>query len=281
MSSTYQITRPPHRITCVTDVEHDVAESWLAEFTTWFGADRRAVPSAPEKERLAVASTPLGDVLVKRELRESVRGAVQTLGLQRSNSARAFWSGLALVAADVPTPQPLALIERRGWALHSDATLIQVYVPGLKPWKYLAAQEDAERARARLWASLATTLGRMHQVGFLQPDLKNGNLHVTVSGEGAPIVQVIDLDRVEGGPRPAPTAKRLRELGRLCASFSSANARAAGVTADDWIAFARAYLAELNGRAPDERDVGDFVEATTRHAQKKIAENERRGRRIS
>jgi len=117
----------------------------------------------------------------------------------------------------------------------------------------------------------------MHRSGFRQPDLKEPNLLVGANEAGEPQVWVIDLARVSRSRSPVSLDKRLRDLGRLCASFSAPLALELGVTTEDWRAFAVHYLMRFHERPQRELDLESFLEKTSSWAKRKIGERAQLG----
>lgn len=140
---------------------------------------------------------------------------------QRTRAMRAYWLGHAILNRGLPTPVPLAAVNRR-WVgpVTRRAYLITEAVPGgvaLDDWLRDPARRPAERRAVA--AALGRLMARMHRAGFSHPDLKLNNILVTLretGPEGAgPDLHVIDLDGARRYRRAVPERPRVRALARL------------------------------------------------------------------
>lgn len=161
--------------------------------------------------------------------------------LMPSRSARGWHTANALLHRDVPTPQPLALLERRRGPFVLDSMLITEFVPGaLDLEAYLKREAEARRGRdwarhkARLGAQLVRRVRQLHQRGFAHLDCKASNLLVTAAPH--PALLWIDMDglrQVRHVTRPQVE----RALARLHVSLLDLP----GLTTTDRVRFLRAY----------------------------------------
>lgn len=217
----------------------ELGRQWARDWPAWFGPARVPLPRAPHKSELAWLETPLGAVVAKRARLGAWKRPLASLGARVNRPERAFRLGCALRLQDFATPEPLAVLGRGG-----EAVLVTRYVDGLGPWEFLRAGHGLEV----LLATLAEALARLHAAGFRHRDMKASNLLLQTS-QGEPRLVWTDLD----GLRPVGTVEprlRAQDLGRLAASFESAEARAAGVRAGHWPELVGRYLALALGRAP-------------------------------
>ncbi len=217
----------------------ELARAWARDWPSWFGPGRVALERAAQKPWLARVATPLGPVVAKCARERGWKRSLLTLGARPPRCERAFRLAETLRARGFATPEPLAVLGRPG-----ETVLVTRYVEGVGPWELvpdLARQE-------RLLAALAAAIARLHGAGFRHRDLKASNL-LFLRTQGEPGLVWLDLDGVSFRGTVEPHL-RARDLARLCTSFASAEARAAGVRADTWPALVRLYLEHSLGRAP-------------------------------
>jgi len=91
-----------------------------------------------------------------------------------SRARRAFFRGLRLEQASVPTPQMLAVAEVRRFRWPVTAYLICDEVPGAQTLAGIAREGNCCPRRAV--ERLASVLARMHDRGFIHRDLKSTNI---------------------------------------------------------------------------------------------------------
>lgn len=228
----------------------------------------------PEKAELALVATPLGLLVAKRGGRAWWKRALERGGLRATRAERAFENAPRLAAAGVTTAEALAWLQDGG-----DALLLTRYLEGVPLWE--AARAGGGSALGELVPRLALSVARLHDAGFRHRDLKAPNLLVVGGSEDEPRLAVLDLDGLRRLGR-APTAEECqRDLGRLCASFASDAARAAGVTDADWADLLRRYVdarAECFSR-PDE--AAAWARQIAARAERKRERNRRRGRPLA
>jgi len=250
-----------------------LGREWAASWTRWFGPERVPLPRAPEKEHLALVDTPIGLVVAKRELPAGWKRSLAALRARRLRSLSAFRSAEALLARELATPEPLAVLETRGPG-SCEALLVTRYVEGFGPWDHLHGGGEPDR----LVESLASALARLHASGFRHRDLKASNLLLREDHAGLALLWT-DLDGLRH-LGSVPAVLRARDLARLSMSFESAEARAAGVRADLWPTLVRIYLQETLGRAPSPEEHGLYLARTRRWAERAIRRNLARGRPV-
>jgi tRNA A-37 threonylcarbamoyl transferase component Bud32 len=256
----------PVRWRAAPGVAQELCQSLSLECASWFGPGRRPLPRALHKEHLALVDSPLGPLVAKRELARGWKRPLVALRARPLRSARAFALGLELLARELPTPAPVAVLVRPGPA--REAVLLTRYVEGSGPWEYLRSGGPA----AELCATLASALARLHAAGFRHRDLKASNLLLAPGPE----LFWTDLE----GLRARGTLlrfERMRDLARLRMSFESAEARAAGVRADHWPALVRAYL-EASGAAAGE--LGAYLARTRAWSERAMRRHLARGQAI-
>ncbi len=241
-------------------VEAEMASRWVEEHRKWFGPDRGTVAGAEGHPHLAFVESPLGPLVAKR-------APLSRLRARRSRSERAFALGRRWRAAGLSTPEPLAWIEDRPGAA---SVLIMRGIAAQNPWSFLAglAAHASHPSLTELVDALAGSIAELHARGFRHRDLKAPNLLLR-RGERGIEVWFVDLDGA--GRLPALTAARARDLARLCVSFRSSAARAAGVRADAWPALVQRYAerAGLPG-ADAERILGRTQDWASHHIERNL-----------
>jgi len=138
-----------------------------------------------------------------------------------SQAERAFRVGLALAAAGLRTPQPVAVVES------AEAEGPSLYVSLLQPHdfelRYFLRALNAARAVEEypaveprvLLAALGRLAADLHAAGVWHRDWTSGNVLVRYpGGGGAPELWLLDLNRARTGRRLGPW-RRLRELSRM------------------------------------------------------------------
>jgi tRNA A-37 threonylcarbamoyl transferase component Bud32 len=238
----------------------DLARRWLDEHGAWFGPERRPLAGAEGRPDLARVESPLGALVAKRAPLPSLP--------RRSRPERAFAMGRAWSAAGLRTPEPLAWIELRS---ERAAVLVTRFVAGRDPWSSLAAARDGAPSAAfdELLEALAAAIAEVHARRFRHRDLKAPNLLVVRGESGALQVVFVDLD---GATSAAPRRSiRTRDLARLCVSFHSRAARAAGVRADAWPLLVERYVARAGlARSESDRIRGWTERWASRHIERNL-----------
>jgi tRNA A-37 threonylcarbamoyl transferase component Bud32 len=141
--------------------------------------------------------------------------------LRRSRARRAWQTARALCARHVPTPEPLAFVERRQCGFLKASYLVTRALAGaegldLYVEKYFTAWTIDEK-RAFI-GRLAALLKSAHDQGMVHGDLKAKNILVAADGGSGEQFWFIDLDAAR--LRPASClSEKCRDLARLNCSF--------------------------------------------------------------
>ncbi len=247
----------------------ELGRQWARDWPSWFGPARVPLPHAPLKTELAWLQTPLGTVVAKRARVRGWKRSLATLG-RVNRPERAFQLARELRARGFASPEPLAVLGRT-----REAVLVTRYVDGLGPWEFLRAGHGLEA----LLATLAGALARLHAAGFRHRDLKASNLLLETSG-AAPTLVWTDLDGLRHVGTVEPRL-RAHDLGRLGASFESAEARAAGVRAGHWPELVRRYLELALGRAPAPEELERLSARVRRRREQAVRRHLARGAPVS
>ena len=264
--SDFTLERAGARLVAAPDLPRAQAERWLEGWREAFGASRRPVAAMPRKEDLALATSEVGEVIMKRRSSTGLRALARRFGWRRPRAQRGFETGRALLAAGVPTPSPLAWIFERASAFGVRTCLVTRFVSGVGPWEFA---EDP----AAILSPLAETVASLHRAGWRHGDLKAPNLLVEKRESHVPRVWLLDLDGARRGASPLARADVLRDLGRLGASFLSGPALEAGVTREHWGEFVSCYL-EHKSAGPEREGL---LEETLCIAERKVERNRRLG----
>jgi len=186
-------------------------------------SDPRALASGPSarilldrRNLVSVASIPVSpsaraDVVVKM-FRASGFKRLKTL-LVPGKAARAWRGAAACRARAVPTPLPMAYLERRARGLVVEGFYLSAYLPDAVEIRSLLRELQPDDL-GRLLASLAKFLGFCHNEGILHRDLSDGNILVCSPRPGAYDLWLIDTNRIRVR-RSIPVLARLRNLIRL------------------------------------------------------------------
>lgn len=211
-------------------------------------------------------------VIVKRPLARNWRRRLSQL-FGPSRSLRGWRLGHALLHRDLPTPRPLAFVERRFGPFTLDSVLLTEAVPGALDLETHLKREHAARAprdwfrhKRELCEMLVRHVRRLQERGFWHRDCKAGNILVATQ----PRLKLfwIDMDGLRLVKRLS-RAQQLTPLMRLHVSLLSVP----GLTRADRLRFLKSYFARL-GVAPDAwKSVWRELSAT---AAKKIAAKENR-----
>ncbi len=165
---------------------------------------------------VAVASVPAGpsgraDAVVKM-FRVSGFKRLKTL-LVPGKAARAWRGALACRARAVPTPLPMAYLERRVRGFVVEGFYLSAYLPDAVEIRSLLRELPPDDL-GRLLAGLAKFLVFCHNEGILHRDLSDGNILVRSPRPGAYDLWLIDTNRIRVR-RSIPVLVRLRNLVRL------------------------------------------------------------------
>ncbi len=204
-----------------------------------------------------------------------------------SRSLAAYRVGMTLRARGVPTPEPLAALERRrGGVVLADALLTEwVDAPDLS----CLLMNAGEERRVSLIASAARSVAALHAARCRHRDLKASNLLSTPQGDE---LLIADLDGAKACSNVPSHQRRARELARLMLSLVvfRGDAKGAGEPADEDIESCcsndGALLLERYLEASPGLDGGvDLLQALQAQAlewiRQKVALNRRGGRPLS
>ncbi len=273
------------RATACADVPPTLVRQWLA------------APERPFAERVARwlkrgRATQVAEVNLP-ELRRNdtfiykqfyFKGWHESLAtLVRPNQATRAWNhGAALQLRELPTPRPLALVERTLFGLPVTSYLVTERVPGgvgLRDYAdaaLAAAATDAERQRIvrGLTEVAALLLRRLHERRATHCDLKASNILAEPTADPArPRLWLIDLDGVQTWSQ-VPDCQRTQNLARLHVSFVSAP----WLSRSDKLRFLRSYLGQEGFRKRAEWQA--WWRRVAAATDWKVRRNQRRGRAL-
>ena len=186
-------------------------------------ADPCALASGPSarvlldrRNLVAVAAVPvppsgLADVVVKM-FRASGFKRFRTLVVP-GKAARAWRGAAACRGRAVPTPLPMAYLERRARGVVAEGYYLSAYLPDAVEIRSLLRELPPD-GLGRLLAELAKFLVFCHNEGILHRDLSDGNILVRSPRPGAYDLCLIDTNRIRVR-RSIPLLARLRNLVRL------------------------------------------------------------------
>jgi len=252
-------------IRCAGAVDPALLQTWAEAWPNWFGTGRVPLPRAPARSELALVTTPVGPVVAKRARRSPWKRTLSALG-RPARAVHAFRAAEDLRSHGLATPEPLAVLGGR-----AQPVLVTRYVEGDGPWEFVGAGGALET----LVECLARELARLHAAGFRHRDLKASNLLLAGARE-APELFWTDLDGLEACGTVEPRV-RARDLARLCTSFASAEARAAGVRAGHWPRLVTRYLEHALGRAPARDELEPLLARTRSWSERHIRKHLARG----
>ena len=280
-TDTYQILRPPVRITCDSQVPRAVAERWLSEHLDWFAVPR-------PRPHIAELTLETGGAFVKTESFSLGRSLRYEIARRPARAHRAFRYGLALARENVPAPRPLALIEHRPRGLVRRSFLVLETVDGQMLHDFLGSSALAGAGGAALkealWDALATEIAALHAAGFRQRDLKAPNILVSTDRNSDRFaVHLVDLEGMNRLQQtPPPQRVRIRDLARLVVSLRQLSSpEKGGVTARDLTSLITRYLEHASSTPPWPGEAAEFLAQCERWARRKERRNRRRRRPLS
>ena len=174
------------------------------------------------------------DAVVK-EFRTSGFKKIKTL-LVPGKAAKAWRGAAACLLLRVPTPLPLAYVERRERGIIVESHFVASRVDGAQEVRDFLRTLPPEDL-SRLLAALARFLVFVHNQGILHLDLSDGNVLVRSSSPGTYDFFLIDTNRIRVR-REVPLLVRIRNLVRL------------GVPPAYQDDFLRFYLGDKGGATP-------------------------------
>ena len=153
---------------------------------------------------------------------ETVIKKFRTAGLKKlrtlwssGKAVRAWRGAVACLAAGVPTPLPLAYLERRRRGLVVESLYASAFIPEAVEIRGLFRELEPPRSAA-LIASLAPFLAACHNAGILHRDLSDGNILVRGAQTEDFEFFLIDTNRIRPrSGRPLSSLSRARNLVRL------------------------------------------------------------------
>lgn len=159
----------------------------------------------------------VGAVLLKvhrpRGLVDTVRAAL------RRSRARSEWDAARyLVGAGIPTPAPLAVLERRRGPLLEQAASAARFVAPRETFAPSLTAQPPDKARA-LAARSGRLLRALHDRGVSHGDFHSGNLLVGPGPGDRCVLDVVDLHTVRAG-RPVTARRRRAQLAQWVHSLA-------------------------------------------------------------
>ncbi|MBI4716414.1 MAG: hypothetical protein HY763_01295 [Planctomycetes bacterium] len=127
---------------------------------------------------------------IRREVRRSASAARSVAGVE--------WTWLhRLAAADIPCAQPVAFGEELAGSRERRSAVLMSAVPGrsLEVWANAEPAPD-RRTVLHLLAGTAALVSKLHRAGYAHRDLYLSHLFVEDTEPEAPVVHLIDLQRV-------------------------------------------------------------------------------------
>lgn len=160
---------------------------------------------------IPVSGSSVVDSVVK-EFRVSGFRKIKTLVVS-GKAEKAWRGGTACLLRRVPTPLPLAYLERRERGLVAESYFISARIDDAREIRDLFRTIPPEDL-SRLLRALARFLVFAHNQGILHRDLSDGNLLVRASRPGAYDLFLIDTNRISVR-RKVSLPSRVRNLVRL------------------------------------------------------------------
>lgn len=189
-----ELLRNPERFTA--QRENVIHQSWLVTMV------RVSLP------------TRLDGVWLLRRSNYAKRSAQRRDFFRIAASVRAFRNALALEAAGMPTPRPLAAGVEREFGVPQTGYLLTEEVPGALTLASLA-QSEAGAPRTVLHA-VAEAIARLHERGFIHGDLTINNILLDATGRP----WFVDLERTRRVRGPVNWRQAVEDFHRLARHFS-------------------------------------------------------------
>ena len=190
-----------------------------------FLIEKKSVPLvSPGRHRVDRLPFPCGDEILDVVVKTY---GIQSAGRDRlaaqkgSKAQRAFQTALALRAAGIGTPAPLAVIERWEGSRLRESHLVTAYAPDLTSFR-----DELQRLYTRaprcaplmdLLQSVADAVRALHDAGILHRDLGNQNIGLQRTPDHPTTpwnILFLDLNRAHHNENPTP-AQRGADLARL------------------------------------------------------------------
>jgi len=168
------------------------------------------------RNRISVVPFPLPegktvDIAVKEFFPQGLN-RLKTIFLS-SKAQKAWRGGVALMEKNIPTPVPVAYLEKRRSFFIEESCYLTVLVEGIEEIRQLFRQLSPEKLCALLRA-LAHHLGRCHEEGILHRDLSDGNILVKKDAWNEHVFFLIDTNRIRLKKR-LHILQRIKNLTRL------------------------------------------------------------------
>ncbi|MDP6380583.1 MAG: lipopolysaccharide kinase InaA family protein, partial [Phycisphaerae bacterium] len=175
-------------------------------------------------------------IVLKRDNR---RGPVRQLRrmLGRCRAQRAWRIGHGLLMRGIPTARPAAVLERYAHGIAVETLLATEKIEDATRLDMWFKQRTSASERRGIIEQLARLVGRLHDLGISQRDLKAPNILVRNKGAGHVQLYLIDLDGLRFRRRVRP-GRRLQNLMRLNVSGDEIGL----VSRSDRLRFLRTYL---------------------------------------
>ncbi len=168
------------------------------------------------RNRISVVPFPMAegkivDIVVKEFFARGLNRA-KTIFLP-SKAQKAWWGGVALLIREIPTPVPVAYLEKKHSLFIDEGGYLSVLEEDVEEIRYLflrLSQEDL----SSLVQALAHHLHCCHKKGILHRDLSDGNILVRKDAPDTHTFFLIDTNRIRVKKRIG-ILKRIKNLARL------------------------------------------------------------------
>lgn len=217
-------------------------------------------------------------VVVKRFNARRTRSPFKRM-FRQSRALRAWRLGHSLLVRGLPTPRPLACVERRRFGMLGESYLVTEKVVNslnlyqVMRYKLSGALSDAQRDfKQQLTVRAALLVRKLHGMGFAQRDLKAQNVLVQPTGRQSPMMNLylIDMDGVAFRGHVS-SDERARNLARLNASFYDVE----DLSMTDRLRFLRSYL---TGQELAEGKLRVYWKLIAQYTKEKLTRWERAGK---
>jgi tRNA A-37 threonylcarbamoyl transferase component Bud32 len=220
----------------VRDLDPDVVAGFVQDPDGPFAGIDAELLKASRSATVCVVTVPTSDgprPMVYKRFRVTHRTDFVAALFRQPPALRSWLNGHALIDRGLPTPRPWLVLHRTRFGLPGVGYLLCDLVPDARHL-HDCGREARPAEKSQLIDRLARWVRLMHERGVAHRDLKAAN--VLVTGEGD--CQFIDLVGARNH-REVPLAARVRDLGRLNASFLGSPS----VSRADRLRFLRTYLA--------------------------------------
>jgi len=130
-----------------------------------------------------------------------------------SKARKAWLGGISLMERNIPTPVPVAYMEKYRSPFIDESCYFSVFEEGVEEIRHLFRRLPP-RELTSLVRSLACHLSLCHSKGILHRDLSDGNVLVRVEGQEKQTFFLIDTNRIRVKKRLGPL-KKIKNLTRL------------------------------------------------------------------